>query len=36
MSYRLDTHVKPLIWVECKMTEPGQSRTRLEYVVKVV
>lgn len=34
MSYRLGTQVKPLIWIECSMTEPENSRTRFEYVVK--
>jgi AP-1 complex subunit mu len=32
MSYRLDTHVKPLIWVEV-VVEP-HSRSRIEYMVK--
>merc|ERR1711861_118482 len=33
MSYRLSTHVKPLIWVEA-VVDPGQSRSRIEYMVK--
>ena len=33
MNYRLNTHVKPLIWVECVVETHSQSR--LEYVVKV-
>merc|ERR1719305_240340 len=32
MTYRLDTHVKPLIWVEV-VVEP-HSRSRIEYMVK--
>jgi AP-1 complex subunit mu len=32
MTYRLDTHVKPLIWVEC-VVEP-HSRSRIEYMIK--
>eukprot|EP01069_Polyplicarium_translucidae_P004451 Polyplicarium_translucidae@DN2584_c0_g1_i1.p1 len=33
MSYRLNTHVKPLIWVEV-VVDPGRSSTRIEYLVK--
>jgi len=33
MSYRLNTHVKPLIWVEA-VVDPGHSRSRIEYMVK--
>lgn len=32
MSYRLNTHVKPLIWVEA-VVEPHKS-TRIEYMIK--
>lgn len=32
MSYRLDTHVKPLIWVECIVE--NYSRSKIEYLVK--
>ncbi|SPQ94227.1 MHD domain-containing protein [Plasmodiophora brassicae] len=32
MSYRLDTQVRPLFWVECKV-QP-HSRSRVEYMVK--
>jgi AP-1 complex subunit mu len=32
MSYRLDTHVKPLIWVECIVE--NFSRSKIEYLVK--
>mmetsp|Transcript_22538 Transcript_22538/g.27582 ORF Transcript_22538/g.27582 Transcript_22538/m.27582 type:complete len:425 (+) Transcript_22538:189-1463(+) len=32
MSYRLNTHVKPLIWVEAAV-EP-HSRSRIEYMIK--
>jgi AP-1 complex subunit mu len=32
MSYRLSTHVKPLIWVEAVIE--SQSASRLEYMVK--
>lgn len=33
MSYRLNTHVKALIWVEAQV-DAGRSSSRLEYVVK--
>lgn len=33
MSYRLNTHVKPLLWVEA-VIDPGQSRSRIEYMIK--
>merc|ERR1712054_55571 len=33
MSYRLNTHVKPLIWVEA-VIDPGTSRSKVEYMVK--
>jgi len=33
MSYRLNTQVKPLIWVET-VVDSGSSRSRIEYVVK--
>jgi AP-1 complex subunit mu len=33
MSYRLSTHVKPLIWVET-VVDRSSSRTRIEYMVK--
>ena len=33
MSYRLSTHVKPLIWVET-VVDRSSSRTRVEYMVK--
>jgi AP-1 complex subunit mu len=33
MSYRLTTHVKPLIWVET-VVDRSSSRTRVEYMVK--
>merc|ERR1719426_709165 len=33
MSYRLNTHVKPLIWIEV-VVDPGQSRSRIEYMIK--
>lgn len=32
MSYRLNTHVKPLIWVECKTQ--SHSGSRIEYMIK--
>jgi len=32
MTYRLDTHVKPLIWVECIVE--NFTRTKIEYLVK--
>ena len=32
MSYRLDTHVKPLIWVECIVE--NFTRSKIEYLVK--
>lgn len=32
MTYRLDTHVKPLIWVEC--TVENFTRSKIEYLVK--
>ena len=32
MTYRLDTHIKPLIWVEC--TVENFSRSKIEYLVK--
>jgi len=33
MSYRLNTHVKPLIWIEA-VVDPGQSKSKLEYMIK--
>jgi len=33
MTYRLATHVKPLIWVEA-VVEP-HSHSRIEYMIKV-
>jgi len=33
MNYRLNTHVKPLIWVEA-VVDPGHSRSRIEYMIK--
>ena len=33
MSYRLNTQVKPLIWVECIVE--SHSRSRIEYMLKV-
>jgi AP-1 complex subunit mu len=33
MSYRLNTHVKPLIWIET-VVDRSSSRTRVEYMVK--
>lgn len=33
MSYRLNTHVKPLIWIEA-VVDPGHSKSRLEYMIK--
>merc|ERR1719373_513607 len=33
MSYRLNTHVKPLIWVEA-VVDPGHSRSRIECMIK--
>ncbi|CAE8611106.1 unnamed protein product [Polarella glacialis] len=33
MSYRLNTHVKPLLWVEA-VVDPGRSRSRIEYMIK--
>jgi len=33
MSYRLNTHVKPLIWVEA-VVDPGMSRSKIQYMVK--
>merc|ERR1712048_855798 len=33
MSYRLNTHVKPLIWVEA-VVDPGHSRSRIEIMIK--
>merc|ERR1719216_187922 len=33
MSYRLNTHVKPLIWAEA-VVDPGHSRSRIEYMIK--
>lgn len=33
MTYRLSTHVKPLIWVEA-VVEP-HSHSRIEYMIKV-
>ena len=33
MSYRLNTHVKPLIWVESVIER--HSHSRVEYLVKV-
>ena len=32
MSYRVDTHVKPLIWVEA--TVENQTKSKIEFVVK--
>lgn len=32
MTYRLDTQVKPLIWVECIVE--NFSRSKIEYLVK--
>lgn len=32
MTYRLDTHVKPLIWADCVIE--NFSRSKIEYVVK--
>jgi len=33
MNYRLNTHVKPLIWVEA-VVDPGHTRSRIEYMIK--
>ena len=33
MSYRLNTHVKPLIWIET-VVDRSSSRSRVEYMVK--
>jgi hypothetical protein len=33
MSYRLNTQVKPLIWVECVVE--SHSNSRMEYMLKV-
>jgi len=33
MNYRLNTHVKPLIWVEA-VVDPGHTRSRIEYIIK--
>jgi len=33
MTYRLDTEVRPLIWVECH--QDIKSHSRIEYVIKV-
>ena len=33
MSYRLNTQVKPLIWVECLVE--SHSGSRMEYMLKV-
>merc|ERR1739838_81989 len=33
MSYRLDTQVRPLIWVECH--QDIKSHSRVEYMIKV-
>mmetsp|Transcript_56102 Transcript_56102/g.109826 ORF Transcript_56102/g.109826 Transcript_56102/m.109826 type:complete len:433 (+) Transcript_56102:191-1489(+) len=33
MSYRLNTHVKPLIWIEA-VVDSSKSRTKLEYMIK--
>ena len=33
MSYRLNTQVKPLIWVECLVE--SHSGSRIEYMLKV-
>eukprot|EP00920_Eleutheroschizon_duboscqi_P027406 GHVT01067254.1.p1 GENE.GHVT01067254.1~~GHVT01067254.1.p1 ORF type:complete len:431 (+),score=37.25 GHVT01067254.1:696-1988(+) len=33
MSYRLNTHVKPLIWIE-PSADFGRSKSRIEYVIK--
>ena len=32
MTYRISSHVKPLIWIECQVSQP--SRSRVEYLVK--
>mmetsp|Transcript_14200 Transcript_14200/g.35942 ORF Transcript_14200/g.35942 Transcript_14200/m.35942 type:complete len:429 (-) Transcript_14200:125-1411(-) len=32
MTYRISSHVKPLIWIECTVENP--SRSRVEYLVK--
>lgn len=32
MSYRLDTHVKPLIWVECVVE--NFTKSKIEYLIK--
>lgn len=34
MSYRLNTHVKPLIWIESHIER--HSHSRVEYLIKVV
>jgi len=33
MSYRLDTEVRPLIWVECH--QDIKSHSRIEYIIKI-
>ncbi|CEM06837.1 unnamed protein product [Vitrella brassicaformis CCMP3155] len=33
MSYRLNTHVKALIWIEA-VVDAGRSKSRLEYMIK--
>jgi len=33
MSYRLNTHVKPLIWIESAI-DLGQSKSRIEYMIR--
>merc|ERR1719207_282149 len=33
MSYRLNTQVKPLIWIESAI-DMGQSKTRIEYMIR--
>lgn len=33
MTYRVDTHVKPLIWVEAVVE--NFTKSKIEYVVKV-
>jgi hypothetical protein len=34
MSYRLNTHVKPLIWIESAI-DMGSSKSRIEYLIRV-
>merc|ERR1719502_273794 len=33
MSYRLNTHVKPLIWIESAI-DLGQSKSKIEYMIR--